>query len=235
MADRPREAGAHRAKCIGGARERNEERVALRVHLDAVAAAELLAKDGPVRRGHIGVPVAEPLQELGRAFDVGEDEGDGALRDGSAPGALPSGRRLIGVPAHSGRSTRRVAACREGRKAAHRQMCDSPVSGSAIRRGLCDALSTPIDDEGEMMERRVTGTGSPDGMDDVYAALDVLRHRQLDLQRRHEVLIEYVARYPNAVNCRQEREISSARSAVASGIGTLEQWLSRREVVPAYQ
>ena len=63
------------------------------------------------------------------------------------------------------------------------------------------------------MERGLTGTGSPEGMDDVHAALDVLRHRQLDLQRRHEVLIEYVARFPNAVNCRQEREISSARSA----------------------
>ncbi len=85
------------------------------------------------------------------------------------------------------------------------------------------------------MERGLTGTGSPEGMDDVHVALDVLRHRQLDLQRRHEVLIEYVARFPNAVNCRQEREISSARSAVASGIGTLEQWLSRREYVPALQ
>jgi hypothetical protein len=85
------------------------------------------------------------------------------------------------------------------------------------------------------MERGLTGTGSPEGMDDVHVALDVLRHRQLDLQRRHEVLIEYVARFPNAVNCRQEREISSARSAVASGIGTLEQWLSRREVVPSFQ
>jgi hypothetical protein len=85
------------------------------------------------------------------------------------------------------------------------------------------------------MERHMTGTGSPSGLDDVQVALDVLRHRQLDLQRRHEVLIEYVARFPNAVNCRQEREISNARSAVASGIGTLEQWVSRREFVPAFQ
>jgi len=85
------------------------------------------------------------------------------------------------------------------------------------------------------MERGLTGTGSPEGMDDVHVALDVLRHRQIDLQRRHEVLIEYVARFPNAVNCRQEREISSARSAVASGIGTLEQWLSRRNHTPAIQ
>jgi hypothetical protein len=85
------------------------------------------------------------------------------------------------------------------------------------------------------MERRLTGTGSPEQMDDVHVALDVLRHRQLDLQRRHEVLIEYVARYPNTVVCRQEREVSNARSAVASGIGTLEQWLSRREAPPAFQ
>jgi hypothetical protein len=96
-------------------------------------------------------------------------------------------------------------------------------------------ISSIDDDEGEMMERGLTEAGSLQSMEDVHAALDVLRHRQLDLQRRHEVLIEYVARFPNAVNCRQEREISSARSAVASGIGTLEQWLSRREFAPALQ
>jgi hypothetical protein len=84
------------------------------------------------------------------------------------------------------------------------------------------------------MERRETGMGSPEGMDDVHMALDVLRHRDLYLQRRHELLVEYVARYPNSVNRRQEREISSARTAVASGINTLESWVDHREFVPGF-
>jgi hypothetical protein len=95
-------------------------------------------------------------------------------------------------------------------------------------------LSSSIDDEGETMERRETGMGSPEGMDDVHMALDVLRHRDLYLQRRHELLVEYVARYPNSVNRRQEREISSARTAVASGINTLESWVDHREFTPGF-
>jgi hypothetical protein len=84
------------------------------------------------------------------------------------------------------------------------------------------------------MERRQTGMGSLETMDDVQMALDVLRHRDLYLQRRHELLVEYVARYPNSVNRRQEREIASARTAVASGINTLESWVGRREIGPAF-
>ena len=47
-----------------------EERVALRVDLLAPARAELLADDAAVVGERIGVPVAEPLEQLGRAGDV---------------------------------------------------------------------------------------------------------------------------------------------------------------------
>ena len=60
------------------AAEAVEERVALRVDLLAATRAERLADDAPVIRERVGVPVAEPLEQLGRAGDVGEDERDRA-------------------------------------------------------------------------------------------------------------------------------------------------------------
>ena len=47
-----------------------EERVALRVDLLAPARAERLADDAAVIGERIGIPVAEPLEQLGRAGDV---------------------------------------------------------------------------------------------------------------------------------------------------------------------
>ena len=52
------------------AAEAVEERVALRVDLLAPARAERLADDAAVIRERVGVPVAEPLEQLGRAGDV---------------------------------------------------------------------------------------------------------------------------------------------------------------------
>ena len=55
-----------------------EERVSLRVDLLAPTRAESLADDAAVIRERVGVPVAELLEQLGRAGDVGEDERDRA-------------------------------------------------------------------------------------------------------------------------------------------------------------
>jgi hypothetical protein len=71
---------------VPGARERVEERVALGVDLRAPGVAERLAHDPPVVAGDGGVGlVAELLEKLRRALDVGEREGDRAcvLRHGS--------------------------------------------------------------------------------------------------------------------------------------------------------
>jgi hypothetical protein len=64
---------------IARAGEREEERVALRVDLRAAPLTEALADETPVVAGDVSVSlVAELLEELGRALDVGEDERDGA-------------------------------------------------------------------------------------------------------------------------------------------------------------
>src|SRR5215471_19119917 len=69
--------GGHR---VARPREREEERVALRVDLRPAARAEHLADEATVVAGHAPVAlVAELLQEAGRALDVGEDERDGAV------------------------------------------------------------------------------------------------------------------------------------------------------------
>ena len=65
--------GGHR---VARAREREEERVALRVDLDPVARSERVADEASVRRQHVAVVVTEALEELRRVLDVGEHEGD---------------------------------------------------------------------------------------------------------------------------------------------------------------
>ena len=66
---------------VAGALEAEEERVALRVDLLTATGGELVADQAPVLREHLGVPVSEPLQELRRAGDVREDEGDRAAAE----------------------------------------------------------------------------------------------------------------------------------------------------------
>lgn len=66
------------SESVPGAREDEEERVSLRVHLDAVASRKRISDDAPVAGEHLAVVVAQPLQELRRVLDVGEDERDGA-------------------------------------------------------------------------------------------------------------------------------------------------------------
>ena len=77
--------------------EGDEERVALRVDLDAAAGAEGGAQDAPVLGERVGVALgAERVQELRRALDVGEEErhrpgGQCALHRGIMHGAARRG------------------------------------------------------------------------------------------------------------------------------------------------
>ena len=84
--DRPR--GQLAGKRLGGRqrtrcrREGEEERIPLRVDLDAALRATCLANDAPVLGESIGVRLrAELVQQLRRSLDVGEEEGDGAGRE----------------------------------------------------------------------------------------------------------------------------------------------------------
>jgi hypothetical protein len=62
-------------------RERDEERIALRIDLDAAVRAERLAQNEPVRVECIRVPFRPELVEQSRrALDVPEEKGDGARR-----------------------------------------------------------------------------------------------------------------------------------------------------------
>jgi hypothetical protein len=63
---------------VAGAREGEEERIALRVDLRPAGVAEVLADEPPVLAGDLGVVVAELLQQLRRALDVRERERDRA-------------------------------------------------------------------------------------------------------------------------------------------------------------
>ena len=66
-------------------RERDEERVALRVDLDAVVGSERGAEHAPVLGQSLGVRVGpERMKQPRRALDVGEEERDRAARELSA-------------------------------------------------------------------------------------------------------------------------------------------------------
>ncbi len=87
---------------VAGAGEGEEERVALRVDLDAPALAEPLAHQPAVVAEDALVPLAEELQERRRALDVAEDEGDGAARKGWHAPSMQSAwqARLVNRLAH---------------------------------------------------------------------------------------------------------------------------------------
>ncbi len=63
---------------VSRTRERDEERVALRVDLVSAVSGEGGAEQSLMVRKHAAVPLAELLDEPRRPFDVGEEEGDGA-------------------------------------------------------------------------------------------------------------------------------------------------------------
>src|SRR5688572_2934863 len=64
-------------------RERDEEGIALRVHLDAAVTSERIPKYTPVLGERGGVPLGtELVQELRRTLDIGEEERHGAGGEG---------------------------------------------------------------------------------------------------------------------------------------------------------
>jgi hypothetical protein len=81
------------------AREDVEERVALGVDLFAPVARERLAQDAPMLGEDLAVAIAELLEQLGRAFDVREQEGDRAAVELSrvASPAFHGGSRAVGL------------------------------------------------------------------------------------------------------------------------------------------
>jgi hypothetical protein len=85
-ADRPRlerlcDLGCSRERSRCG-RKRDEERVALRVHLDATIHGAGIANNAPVLRKRPRVLLyAGVVEQPGRALDVREEEGDGACRE----------------------------------------------------------------------------------------------------------------------------------------------------------
>ena len=63
---------------VRGPGEGDEEGVALRVDLDPTVPREGPAQDLPMRSERVCIRVAELAEQLRRALDVGEEEGDGA-------------------------------------------------------------------------------------------------------------------------------------------------------------
>ena len=70
-------------------RERDEERIALRVDLDAAVPRERVAQDASMLGERLRVlRLAELVQQPRRALDVGEEEGDGAGRELAHPSMI---------------------------------------------------------------------------------------------------------------------------------------------------
>jgi len=62
---------------IGGASEGHEEGISLRVDLVAATRLERGTQEGPTLCQHVGVALAQLLQQLGRPLDVAEEQRDG--------------------------------------------------------------------------------------------------------------------------------------------------------------
>ena len=90
-------------ECRPGRGEREVEAVAGRALLHAVVLPEGLAEQSMVVGEHGRVPTSQGMEQLGRALDVGEDEGHGPGRD-----AVHAGRSLTRSvpPRRGGRDTR---------------------------------------------------------------------------------------------------------------------------------
>jgi hypothetical protein len=63
---------------VGCARERDEERVSLGVHLDAAVSRKRFAQHAAMLAQQIRVPLAVLVQQPSRSLDVGEEKGDGS-------------------------------------------------------------------------------------------------------------------------------------------------------------
>jgi hypothetical protein len=94
-------AGLRGGNGVRGTREGDEEGVPLRVDLDAAVPLERFAECAPMLGEHVGVVLAELVQEPGRTLDVGEEEGDRSRRKLEPPhdssvrrGTAESGRAI---------------------------------------------------------------------------------------------------------------------------------------------
>ena len=65
---------------VGRTRERDEERVPLRVHLDPAVPRKGLAQHAAVLREHVRIALPQFVQETGRTLDVREQQRDSPAR-----------------------------------------------------------------------------------------------------------------------------------------------------------
>ena len=113
--------------------EGDEERVALRIHLDAVVADERLTKDTPVRGQRVCISIGTKLLEKPRrTFDVGEDKRDRSARKLARHTAIEA-RRTAGCRTLSQRSS--AAALVDRRRASSRFALTGPGANQQIRSG----------------------------------------------------------------------------------------------------
>ena len=117
---------------IPGARERVEERVALRVDLAPARGGEDVAQEPPVVGDNLAVLVAQLLEQARRAFDVREQERDGAAWKSHAvtvQSREPAGARDEPVPPPARRESGRLVPVGRGgtRPRAGRGQADSAL------------------------------------------------------------------------------------------------------------
>ena len=74
---------------VRGALEGRKKPVPRRVDLVAIPRLERLTQQSPVLRQHLGIPVAQVLEEACGVLDVAEQEGDGATGGSGIRGVLP--------------------------------------------------------------------------------------------------------------------------------------------------
>ena len=80
-----------RGYCIGGACKGHEEGIALGVHLVAVPAAKGCTQELAALGEDASIVVAYLLQQAGRAFDIGEEQGDCSRRQFTHAAPLATG------------------------------------------------------------------------------------------------------------------------------------------------
>ena len=134
---------------IGRPGESDEEGVALSVDLDAAVASEGVAKHAPVLGQCVGVGVAELVQQLRRALDVGEEKRDGAARKVAHPVKDRAAERLCQGSRRVWRNTARrrgaLLVPRQGRRERGypyvRARPRTQLWGRAVRPGGTDCIS----------------------------------------------------------------------------------------------